>query len=140
MFDCVLFFSCLVFCAWLSFVLFSSSSRSHSWFLPVWVFAFVVSSTIACVLSGILLSPCSFCFVSLLVHLSCFFASPSRIFEHLIFGLCSFLVALLFSRNLSRFLLSVLSSSIFLFVKFISVAHTAFSEIFQSNLISVSRS
>lgn len=84
-FVCVLFFSRLVFCVWLSFVLFSLSSSSLLWFLSVWLFAFVAPPTIVSAHVGILFPPRSLSFAYSLADLSSrfsFFASPSRISDH----------------------------------------------------------
>ena len=63
-FVCVLFFSRLVFCVWLSFVLFSLSSSSLLWLLSVWLFAFVAPPTIASAHVGIFFPPRSLSFAS----------------------------------------------------------------------------
>ena len=78
-------FSCLVFSVWLSFVLFSLSSRSLLWFLSVWLFAFVALPTIVRAHVGIFFAPCSLSFASSLADLYsrfCFFAPLSRISDY----------------------------------------------------------
>ena len=74
-----------MFSVWLSFVLFSLSSRSLLWFLSVWLFAFVALPTIVRAHVGIFFAPCSLSFASSLADLYsrfCLFAPPSRISDY----------------------------------------------------------